>query len=136
MIFWVGLMVWQGCVEPFEFSAPESEEALVVDAVFTDEQRAHQVKLSWSGALDATGVTPATGASVWLVEGGGTQIDFTEVESGTYETSATIQGESGKSYTLFIRLQNGAEYRSATEILPQPIPIDSVYGRYMEMALN
>lgn len=133
MIFWVGLIVWQGCVEPFEFSAPEAEEALVVDAVFTDEQRAHQVKLSWSGALDATGATPATGASVWLVEGGGTQIDFTEVESGTYETLATIQGESGKSYTLFIRLQNGAEYRSATEILPQPIPIDSVYGRYMEM---
>ncbi|MEO9967438.1 MAG: DUF4249 domain-containing protein [Reichenbachiella sp.] len=130
-LYYLILIFLHGCVEPYDFEVTETIEVLIVDGTLTDEQKTHQVKLSLSGALDADSNQPVTGASVWIIQGAGTQIDLLEVEGGVYETSPTYQGVVGQSYTLFVRLKDGSEYSSTTERMPVPVPIDSVYGRYM-----
>lgn len=127
------LITWTGCVEPYEFTVTDTVETLVVDAVFTNELKAHEVKLSLSGALDSDEVIPVTNATVWIIEGAGGRIDLTESEPGIYATEPTVQGNPGVSYTLYVRLANGDEYASSTAPLPASVALDSIYGRFIEL---
>lgn len=132
VLMWV-IVLLLGCVEPYDFQVEETSEILVVEAEFSNLSTKHKVKLSVSSALDETATTPLSGADVWIVENNNTQIDLTETDSGVYETAATVAGKVGSQYVLNIKLSDGSTFQSSAETLISPAPIDSVWGRFMEL---
>ncbi|MEP2023287.1 MAG: DUF4249 domain-containing protein [Reichenbachiella sp.] len=122
-----------GCVEPYDFQVDETVEVMIIEAEFSNEPTNHQVRMSTSRALDQLESVPLSDATVWLTEDGNKQIDFTEIENGVYETLPTIAGKVGSSYVLEVRLKDGTAYQSSAQILNNPVEIDSVYGRYLEL---
>ncbi|SMD32273.1 protein of unknown function [Reichenbachiella faecimaris] len=130
MLLLVGLL---GCVEPYDFQVSETVEILAIEAEFSNELVQHQVKLSISRALDEDQITPLSGAMVWIMEDEVGQINFVESEGGLYETENPVAGKIGSSYVLNIRLEDGTTYQSTTEVLTNPVEIDSVYGKYLAL---
>lgn len=127
------MLLLSGCVEPYDFEVTETVEVLVVDAQLTNEQKSHRVELSVSRAIDKETSRKITGAEVLFKEDGRTDINLNEVSEGIYETAPTVAGKTGSSYELYIKLSNGTTYKSTAQVLNPPVPIDSVYGKYLEI---
>ncbi|WP_420582952.1 DUF4249 domain-containing protein [Reichenbachiella sp.] len=127
------LLAFTGCVEPYDFQVTETVEVLVVDAQLTNEQKAHRVELSLSRAIDSDTSTKVTGADVRIVEDGSLEISFNESNPGVYETHPSVMGKTGSSYVIHIKLSNGNTYQSTPQVLSPSVPIDSVYGHYIEI---
>lgn len=125
-----GLM---GCVEPYDFVVDETVEAMVVEAQFSNHLGSHRVLLSSSRGLEDDIVSPVSGATVSIVEDGALEINLIEIESGIYETEPSVAGKIGSTYELNIQLKDGATFRSSPEVLKKPVPIDSIWGRYIEL---
>lgn len=133
IIFGTLLVAMTGCIEPYDFEVTDTAEVLVIDGLLTNEQRAHEVKLSLSGSLDKNVNTPISGAEVWIIEDKAIRIDLIESGSGIYSTDPTIAGKPGSSYQLGVKLKDGKTYQSSLQQLASPIEIDSVYGQYLEL---
>ena len=107
------------CEEMLDVSFSSSSEIrLVVDGVITTDTTAHQVILSWTGDyFKRDPQNMETGADVSITDGDKTFILTEDIdEPGIYRTDSNVYGETGKSYTLNISLNDGTEY-SATELL-------------------
>ena len=124
------LILLLGCIEPYEFENIDTISALVVDSSLTDVQKAHYVKLSSSLSLDEVSDIPVVGATVWIESDSQGIITLDEVEPGVYLTDSSFAGIVGTNYTLFITTPDGNEYKSTTEVMLPPAPIDSVYGQF------
>lgn len=118
-----GLLVLQGCIEPFEAATLDFEGALVVDARLTNEARQHQVLLSRARPFEAEGAVPERGAVVTMLEDSGTSYAFEEVTPGQYVSTAVFGAQENRSYQLRITTANGSSYSSTTETMPENVPI-------------
>lgn len=128
------LIVSYACVEPYDFEVKETEEIMVVDVSLTSELKTQQVTLFKSYALDSDQGEALTGAKVMIQEGGdgGKEYTFTETEAGVYSSQEVFGGTPGLSYVLNIEMSDGIQYQSLPEVMPNPVAIDSIYGRYIE----
>ncbi|UXP32417.1 DUF4249 domain-containing protein [Reichenbachiella agarivorans] len=127
------LLVLYACVEPFDFKVKDTETVLVVDAVLTSELKIQTVQLSVSYALDENVPAPYSGATVWVEDENGQKVIFKEDgTSGTYQTTTEYAAVPGQSYVLHFTTADGEEFTSSKETVPKPVPIDSIYGRYIE----
>lgn len=124
------MIVLLSCIEPYEFSAIDFERKLVVDATLTNETKEHLVHLSYTFPLDTSLDVAVTGAVVNFIEPSGNRVALREKSAGHYYTDPDYSGVPGQSYQLSIVLADGEEYLSNSELLRDPVPIDSVYARY------
>lgn len=124
------------CVEPFEFTIDGNTNVLIVDATLTNEQKEHQVILTWSRGLSNNQSQDTThfvsGAAVWLETNQGEVISYSETSEGIFKTDATFAGQIGESYTLNIETSDGRLFQSSNEELLPGIEMDSIYARYDE----
>lgn len=120
--------VFAGCEDIMDVSfSSNAERTLVVEGIITTDTTAHQVVLSWTGDYFERGPqNMETGAEVSITDGEKPFILTDNInEPGIYRTDSSVYGETGKTYTLNIRLSDGTEY-SATETI-SPLPeIDSI----------
>lgn len=121
-------IILTGCEEMMDVSfSSNAERRLVVEGVFTTDTTAHQVMLSWTGDYfkrDAQNMV--AGAEVSITDGENTFLLTEDAgEHGIYRTRSDVYGETGKTYTLNIRLDDGAEYSASEELYPLP-EIDSI----------
>ena len=119
------------CITPFDFDSIGLERSVVIDASLTDETTEHFVDISFTFEIDTSRIDPATGATVQFVSGTDERTVLREQTPGHYVTASDFAGVPGQQYTLEVTLEDGSEYRSRAETLPEPIPIDSIYGRYL-----
>lgn len=132
LIFFISLLL-TSCLEPFDFKSEGFEKVLVVESIFTDEVKQHEVRLSYTYPLDSGGsVTYANEAEVYIEDEAGNKINFYNELYGIYRTSETTSGQIGNSYKLVINTQEGDSYESSFEPLTKSPPIDSIYDRYIE----
>ena len=127
-----------GCIDPMPVGSIESEPALVVDGMITDQPGPYTIRLSMSTGL-AEDIPPQMvgGASMWILDKAGNTFKLVEKEPGVYVTDPSeLRGEIGKAYSLRFMLQDGSEYRSSEEILAPAGVIDSVYAVYYENVIN
>jgi hypothetical protein len=119
------------CLEPVDITSIGSENALVVDALITDNVSKQRVTLSRTVTLDQSNThNPEVGATVSLSDNEGNQINFTEISPGTYETVNDFGAELGKTYQLAINTQNGQSYLSdPSTMIPNP-GFDSLYTEF------
>lgn len=113
-------------------NTPGSEDftpIIIVESLFTDEEKVQFVKLSQSVPVNYNGeVKPVSNATVFISDG--SKI-FTMLEksvgSGIYETLGYVKGEVGKTYQLNI-ISDGKVY-SATDKMEPVTPIVPIeYG--------
>lgn len=133
IIWFVLLMFVFACIEPFDFTVDTTERVLVIEGGISNLTKAHQVRLSYTSALDDTAQADVlSSAQVSIVSEGGNTEALTAVGDGTYLTRETFAGEIGEKYKLVI-VAGDTRYESSFEELLQGAEIDSVYGRYVEI---
>ena len=116
--------LWVSCTEPINVPGLDDQSnQLVVDAVFTSENRVHVIYLSRSTAITNTSFPKETGAIVYLMDDQGNRIDFAEGNPGSY-FSTVVAAQPGQTYMLYVITANGNRYVSLPETLtgtPPPI---------------
>lgn len=117
------LLAISSCIEPFEVETQGFEAVLVVDARLTDEIKQHQITLSRARPFEQDSITPERNAQVSIIENSGTSFEFEETAPGHYVSVSVINAKSGNDYELKITTSNGASYTSATETMPEKVPI-------------
>ncbi|MAJ52247.1 MAG: hypothetical protein CMB82_11645 [Flammeovirgaceae bacterium] len=123
------------CIEPFEYELIDEggSPLIVVDGLLTNEEKMHSVRLSYTSGLGINNLTTINEATVTIESGDGDVVTLTERQPGNYVTSSAYQGIVGQSYRLRIKTKNGHEYLSAEELLNEAPPIDTLYGKYVQL---
>jgi hypothetical protein len=117
------------CVDPISYKAPAAEQQLVVDGTITDEPGPYVIALSRTRALGTSSyaTSPVLDAKISIQSDTGETDNLIAVsgQPGSYQTTF-IQGVVGRSYSITIKLGNGAVYSSDVEKLPPPGTIDAI----------
>ena len=116
------------CIDPFKPNLKGTTSILIIDALLTNENKAHAFKLSWTTQTQSTSPEMVTGASVTLSDNLGSVMTLTETSPGIYKTdSINFHAETGNSYVLGITTSDGTEYLSDTCKMYPVQPIDKIY---------
>jgi hypothetical protein len=119
------------CVDVYEIGTLKSEEALVVDGVFSDIFKRHQIFISRTTSFNQKYFKAEEGAEVTITDQDENVTTLSETKPGIYETPETA-AVNGATYTLKIKTAAGKRYTS-TEVLFKSGPdIDAVNSRYVE----
>jgi len=117
------------CVDEYYPEIDKYENLLVVDGLITDGNEPATVELSVSSPLYNEEFIPVSNAELYITDQNQTIITLTETEPGIYQViDNTFRGQVGNIYQLHINLPDGRKYISDTCSLPEPSPIDSIYG--------
>ncbi|NOU60273.1 DUF4249 domain-containing protein [Marinifilum caeruleilacunae] len=116
------------CVDPYHVNVTNGKNVLVVDALITNEDKSHFVKLSRSRANLEDENLMETGAFVSIKGDHGENEVLKETEPGVYKTdqSKFITRIGGK-YILSIITSDGKHYESQECEILQPSEINNVY---------
>src|SRR3990172_10465254 len=114
-----GILFLLSCEEIMEVDfSGDSTRNLVVEGAITTDLKSHGVTLSYTGDFfRKTEKEMATGAEVSITDGENVFI-LTEESAGEYVTESNVQGETGKSYTLTIKLSDGREFTGTDQLRP------------------
>ncbi len=118
----VAVWLLSACQDKIELDLPEGETFLVVEGWITNEDRPHEIKLTFTTPyFDSAPPPPATAATVILADDEGNETELAEEEPGVYVFPGS--GEVGRMYRLEITLEDGTPYQSEFELLREPVPI-------------
>lgn len=124
------LLISNACTEPFNARSFSFERVIVVDGLITDENKFHQVKLTYTYPIGSNEEEGITNADVRLVDSNGRQVFYEEQDPGIYQSSLAFAGEVGKSYRLTFTTPDGRSYESDNQLLKASPPIDTIYNEY------
>jgi len=123
------ILICFSCVEEYYPEVDKYENLLVVDGLLTDGTEPAWVKLSYSSPLYNEELIPVSNGELYISDENQLIIPLSETEPGIYHVNdSSYYGQVGKTYQLHIKLPDGRKYISDTCTLPEPSPIDSVYG--------
>jgi len=105
--------------------------SVVVDGRLTDENKVHEVRLSYSVPVNEDISLPISGANVWVEDDLGGRINYEELGDGNYATEQAVQGEVGRSYKLVFTTEDGITYESTSEELISSPPVSRFYAEYI-----
>lgn len=130
------IIVSTGCTKPFDVESFSFNKVIVVDGLITDELSYNQVHLSYTYPIGQKGNSPLSGAEVWVESEDGSMLDFEELTPGTYQSVSQFAAETGKYYQLFFTTNEGLTYQSDKSTAIKSPPIDSIYNKYVQIALE
>ena len=122
------------CIEPYKVEVPEGEQLLTVEGMITSGPGPHVITLTRSATYgsDFEGlVRPVQGATVIVRDDLG-EVTFLQENleaKGSYFTSAAFSAQIGRSYTLFIEVEDGRLYSSVPEKVESVPAIQSLSVR-------
>jgi hypothetical protein len=103
----------------------DSTNNLVVEGTITTDTLQHRVVLSYTGDyFKKQDKVMATGAEVSITDGTNTY-PLTEKTDGEYYTEGNVHGDTGKTYTLHVKLPDGRQY-AASDYLHACNDFDSI----------
>ena len=115
-------MTFTACEKVIELKLDAAEPTLVIEANFTDNFVIQTVSVSQTIAFDKKNqFSPFSGATVFLKEENGFNIEFKETKPGVYSTLLPVNGIPGKKYLLTVKTIN--QTYTATSVMPQPVEI-------------
>lgn len=133
------IFLLDGCVEPYPLPTIATTPKLVVDGLVTDEPGPHTVTLVMASNVADDPNTPerVKGAQLTVTDDLGNAVLLNETSPGTYETTpAAWHAEQGRSYALKIRLSNGREYLSETQLVYPAGQITSITPEFKANSIN
>lgn len=132
----VTVLLLANCVREIDFQEADADRSvLVVSGVFTDGYGPHVVRLTRPGNYDKQIFEAIPNAEVRLSDDVGNSYSYQPVlptnKPSHYELRG-VRGETGRTYTLDIRLANGEQYRSHPQVMPDPVALDTaeVHGEW------
>lgn len=124
----LGSMIMSSCEDKIDVDLPVGEVRLVIDALYTNEQKEQSILLTTTSPYFEDGATPReSGATVYLVTDLGDTINFPEDNARPGYYVSNTPAEEGRSYTLHIRSSEGDIFESYPEKANRNSPIDSIY---------
>ncbi|MGX1929971.1 DUF4249 domain-containing protein [Flagellimonas sp. 2504JD4-2] len=121
----IGVLLY-GCIEPFETTFIDFENALVIEATITNELKQQKIELSRTYEFEVDGPTPESNANVSVLDNSGNTYTFQDTGNGIYLSNQAFAAESGVSYELSITTQGGRNYRSDAVEFSHGTGIDQV----------
>jgi hypothetical protein len=116
------------CIDNFNPELRSLKAVLVVDALITNEHRSYEVKLSRTTPSQDSVKDMESGAEVIIKDQNGNESKLYETSAGIYKTdSLGFHGETGNTYTLYIKTPGGTEYESDPCIMYPVQQIDTIY---------
>jgi hypothetical protein len=137
-ILLIPVLLLTTCVEKIGVNLPEATDRLVVDGLISTKPGPYNVRLTktakYTTGSDGTNVL-VKGARVRISDDAGNSEDLQEVSQGTYRTqTGGIQGQTGRTYTLFIETAEGKKYQSQPELLKSTPEVENIYYEFVNEA--
>lgn len=121
-------MFFESCVEPFEADTETFENALVIAAFLSDEEKKHEVLLSRARPFEQDSSSVERNANVVVSDDTGIVYNFEEIEPGMYVSQVAFAAKSNRSYQLVIDTQDGRSYVSETVNMPEKVGVGDLYA--------
>lgn len=121
------------CVKEFPLENIAYDKLVVVDGIVTNENKRHEVTLSYTSILNSTeasSLNPIEGADVYVLDSDGNKFQYEATSPGNYSAIMPFKGVRGTSYQLRFTLTDGTEYESKETILLSSPPISSIYPQF------
>ena len=116
------------CTEPFNINSIDFEDALIIEAIITDEVKHQEIKLSRTFSLDEFTPSKENNAQVMISDENQNTYEFEETSSGVYTSKTEFGATSNSTYTLTVITNNGKTYKSQPTQLPNTVPINNLYA--------
>lgn len=127
----VGVLLAQGCVEPFDLGLKNSVTLLTVDGRLTNLNEPQFVRIRRSLPSDEGPLSEAwRGARAEVLVEGTQVLPLTERRPGDYFLPDGFRAEPGRTYQLRFRNPDGTQYESTPERMPVPKPIERIYDQF------
>ncbi len=115
------------CIDTVSFTGRKENNYLVVDGKVNLNDSVQTISLTRTDEVGRSGnFPPERGAKVVLLENSQSVASFLETKPGSYQIY-NFKPTEGYLYSIDIQLQGGDHYASQPELMPSPVPIDSVY---------
>ncbi|MDO5980402.1 DUF4249 domain-containing protein [Flavivirga spongiicola] len=107
------------CIDPIDVDSNVLENAIVIEAIITNELKHHQINLSRTFDLDKDEPSPEINAEVKIIDASQNVYNFNEDTPGKYISTSEFAAETGNTYQLFVTTGAGDSYTS------NPLPLTS-----------
>ncbi len=101
------------CIQEIPFETESFENALVITATITNEEKFQEIFISRTYRFEDNGPNPESNASVKVV-GNGIEYIFRETDAGTYISEFEFSAQPNADYQLRIATQDGRVYTSTS----------------------
>ena len=129
----VTVLLLANCIREIDFQEADADRSvLVVSGTFTDGYGPHVVRLTRPGNYDKQVFEPVLDAEIRLSDDLGNIYAYQSVvppDKPAYYELRNVKGETGRTYTLDIRLSDGEQYRSHPQRMPEPVALDTAEVR-------
>jgi hypothetical protein len=120
------------CYEPYFPETDSVNKVLVVSGLITDQNAPCHVILSYAESFDSTSAgLPVSSAQVSVSDNHGNNYLFSESAKGDYLSDPMqFKGVPGYTYILHISTQDGYEYESDPQRMPESDTPETIYTEY------
>lgn len=137
LVYFLILSTFCACIDQVELPVRTEEPHLVVEGQITNEAPPYTVRLTYTGKYSNTGQNPTdqyvSDAQVSLADDQGRSTLCKLVGQGVYQTiDTTFRGQVGRAYNLTVVLNNGKQYITKAERMPNVSVIDSISARLIQ----
>jgi hypothetical protein len=138
LAFLILCLFFNSCIDKVELKEPNVARKLIVDGTVTNLPGPYIVQLSYSVPFNSKKLTDLTnGADVTISDNLGNVYPLKSFNSGIYKTdSATFRGIVGRSYTLNIKTLDSKQYQSKSELLREPVLIDTITSKFIRSEIS
>ena len=118
------------CLDEFKVPLRQETEKLIVEGILTNDPANQYLRLSLTTQFGTfNNIEPVKGAYVELQASNSKTTVYRTIpgELGIYRPDDTnFKSTEGLTYTLYIKLQDGREFKSASQKMPKPVPIEKL----------
>lgn len=124
LYFPITALLLSSCEKVIDIDLNKADRKIVIEGIITDQPGTHTIKLTQSVNYNEANTFPAvSGAVVIIRDNAGNTETLTESLPGIYTTN-TIQGVSGRTYTLGVTV--GETTYTAISTMPEAVSIDTL----------
>ncbi len=116
------------CTEPFSLKSIDFEDALIIEAIITDEVKYQEIKISRTFSLEEFTPSEENGAKVTITDNVQNVYEFEETNPGIYTSKTAFGATPNNNYTLTVITNNGKTYKSQPTKSPNTVPINNLYA--------
>lgn len=114
------------CVEPIDIETTTFDDAIVIEALITNEVKQHEINISRTYRLEENGPTPETNADVKIIDDTQNVYTFVETASGKYISTTAFAAAPDRTYQLTVTTNSGMSYSSNSVKLTSTTQIDDI----------
>ena len=114
------------CVDPINIETTTFDDAIVIEALITNELKQHEINITRTYRLEQNQPTSESNADVKIIDDTQNVYTFVETSPGKYVSTTEFAAIPNKTYQLTVTTNSGESYSSNEVILTNTTEIESV----------